>query len=162
MLPLLAALIAATQPPPQARPAALGHTAWVLATVGHSEWCPAGNVRLDLRTGRYALTPRASRRICGTAGLERPVVTGRLEPARLAPIRAAYLRARAEGLVHPDCENGRGPGDRIVISNGGRQLLVVAHGAATIWPPEDLGCWSDAANALHARLDEAFRSAQRR
>src|SRR4051812_12717904 len=99
ILPGLAALLCAAQParpaaapilrargvllraPRRAGPAAapgLGRTAWVFATIGHSEWCPPGNVRLDLVTGLYAVTGRAARPVCGRRGLERPVVTARL------------------------------------------------------------------------------------
>lgn len=39
-------------------------TAIILGTVGQSEWCPAGNVRIDLETGDYVLTARAPRAVC--------------------------------------------------------------------------------------------------
>jgi hypothetical protein len=158
MLWLLAALAAAGQSEASADSAFVHRTAWIVATVGHSEWCPAGNVRLDLVTGRYALTPRASRRVCGEAGLERPVTEGRLDADRLAAVRAAYLRVLAEGLENPECAEGP-PTDRIVVSNGGTPILVLATGAETGSPPEDLTCWSDAAFALHDALDEAFEGA---
>jgi len=162
MLPLLAASLLAAQPAPPATAAAPGRTAWVFATIGHSEWCPAGNVRVDLRTGRYAFTPRASRRTCNREGLERPVITGRLRADRLAAVRAAAARVWTESMVHPDCRDGRYPRDRIVISNGGRRILVLANGATVLSAPDDLTCWSEAADALKASLDEPFRSAHGR
>jgi hypothetical protein len=161
MLPALA-LLAAAQPPHRAQlEPALGRTAWVFATIGHSEWCPAGNVRLDLVTGRYELTGRAARRECGRRGLERPVVTARLGGARLAAIRAAYRRVFAEDLESLECREGKHPA-AFVISNGGTPILVVATGALTLGAPDDLACWSDAANALHGALDETFRAAHQR
>ncbi|MEA3061675.1 MAG: hypothetical protein QOJ94_1456 [Sphingomonadales bacterium] len=162
MLPVLAALLAAAQPPQRAQlESALGRTAWVFATIGHSEWCPAGNVRLDLVSGRYELTGRASRRVCGQRRLERPVVAAQLGGARLDVLRAAYRRVLAEGLESPECREGKHP-DMIVISNGGTPILVVATGALTMAARDDLTCWSGAANALHGALDEAFSAAHQR
>jgi hypothetical protein len=153
---LLAALLSAGQPASPADAAGLGRTAWVFATVEHSEWCPAGNVRLDLRTGRYALTHRAARLVCNKAGLERPVITGRLAGNRLAAARTAYRAAVEGGLTSPECRNGGRP-KMIVITNAGPQMLVVATGRFTVAPPEDLSCWSEAAYALQRTLEEAFR-----
>src|SRR3954465_4876391 len=160
-LPVLAILLSAAQPPLPAPATGLGRTAWVFATIGHSEWCPAGNVRLDLVTGRYALTGRAAQRICHRRGLERPVVTARLRGGRLDSLRAAYRRAVAEGLESSECREGK-PTKMIVISNSGTPILVVATGANTAGAPGDLSCWSEAANALHHGLDEAFRAAHQR
>jgi hypothetical protein len=159
MLSLLAALAAAAQPVPAAT--GIEPPAWVLSTIQHSEWCPAGNVRLDLRTGRYELTSRADRRICGKFGLERPVTAGRLDAARLAAVRAAALRVLADGFVKPACRDHQ-PLQEIVVSNGGTPVLVLTTGAATGSAPDELSCWSDAATGLHNVLDETFRSDRRR
>jgi len=161
MLSLLAALLAASQPAPAPDLPALGRTAWVFATVDESEWCPAGNVRVDLRTGSYSHTPTASRPVCIDRRLERPVSTGRLDAARLVAVRAAYLRAVADGLDHPACRDGGRP-QTIVISNAGPRILVLATGARTVSPPDDLSCWSDAANALHELLRQTFAPERRR
>lgn len=61
----------------------------IFATVGHSEWCPAGNVRIDLRTGDYALTPRAARAVCRDPKLVRPIEHGQVDAERLSAIREA-------------------------------------------------------------------------
>jgi hypothetical protein len=159
MLPFLAAALSAAQPPSPAP--ALGRTAWVFATIGHSEWCPAGNVRLDLVSGRYALTARAERRVCLQHGLERPVMTARLRGPRLDLLRAAYRRVLAEGLESPECRNGKHP-DAIVVSNGGTPILVVATGVLTVAASDDLACWSGAVKALHGALDETFSAAHQR
>jgi hypothetical protein len=161
MLSLIAAVLAATQPSPPPNVAALGRTAWVFATVAHSEWCPAGNVRLELQTGRYDYTARAPQRICHDVGLERPVTTGSLGADRLAAVRAAAARVLIEGFVHPGCRHG-GRRDVIVVSNAGTPVLVLTNGAGTAAAPDDLTCWSDAASALHASLEEALRPAHRR
>jgi hypothetical protein len=155
---VLAASLSAARPAPDA---GLGRTAWVFATIGHSEWCPPGNVRLDLVSGRYELTGRAARRVCGRRGLDRPVVTARLGGARLNVLRAAYRRVVAEGLESPECRDGKHP-DLISISNGGTPILVVATGADTGAPPEDYICWSEAATALRGVLYETFKSAHQR
>ena len=160
MLSLLAAIFAASQPAPSGHIAVLGRTAWIVATVGHSEWCPPGNVRLDLRTGRYLFTARAPRRVCTDARLERPTRTGTLSAARLEAVRTAYFRALSEGLEKPVCRDG-GRLEEIVISNGGTQVLVLATGSETGSAPDDLTCWSAAASALHDALDRIFDSIER-
>ena len=53
-----------------------GRTATVFSTIGHSDQCLAGNVTLNLVTGRYALMPTAPRRLCSQPNLERRVFTG--------------------------------------------------------------------------------------
>jgi hypothetical protein len=160
MLAFLAAL-AAAQPAPAPPAPAIGGTAWVFATIEHSEWCPAGNVRLDLRTGRYELTNGAPRRVCNDRNLERPVTRGRLPAPRLADLRAAWLRALNDGLEDPACRDGGRP-PRIVIGAGSKPILVVTSGLQTVSPPENRGCWSEAANALHNLLDRQFRAERRR
>jgi len=161
MLGLLVAFMTASQADAVSKSAAIGRTAWIVATVGHSEWCPAGNVRLDLRTGLFAFTPRASRPVCEDKTLERPSTNGRLNVRALSAIRAAYLRAVAEGLKSAACRNGARP-DTLVFSNGGTPVLIVTNGYATRSAPDDLSCWSDAANALHNRLDRTFSPADYR
>ena len=165
MLSLIAALWIAAQPapppPPPPNVAALGRTAWVFATVGHSEWCPAGNVRIDLQTGTYALTARAPQGVCHRVGLERPVTTGRLDAARLAPVRAAAARVLTEGFVHPSCRGGPRR-DEIVVSNAGTPVLVLTNGAGTAAAPDDLSCWSAAASAFYASIEEALGPPARR
>ena len=156
---LLAAALAAVQPVP---PPALGRTAWIFSTVHHSEWCPAGNVRLDLRTGMFAVTPGAPRRLCHKPGLERPVSEGRLSGGTLMAVRAAYLQALGQGLDNPACRDGKRPQDYVVISNGGTPILVVTNGMGSLAAPDDLTCWSHAANALHETLEETFRVYRRR
>jgi hypothetical protein len=155
MLFALAALLAALQPAPPAHARLLGRTAWILGTVQQSEWCPAGNVRLDLRTGRYQLTPGAARSVCHDAGLERPVLNGVLRGERLEVVRAAYLLALTEGLMNPACRDGGRP-DVIVVNNAGTPILVLATGSATRSPPDDMACWSTAAQAVHRELEDVF------
>jgi hypothetical protein len=157
MLSALAVLLLASPSAASSEASALGRTAWIAATVEHSEWCPAGNVRLHLRTGRYALTRRAPRRACQDARLERPVRTGSLDSGRLAAVRAAALRVVAEGMESPACRDGERPED-ITVSNGGTPTLILTTGFATGSAPDDLSCWSDAAAALHDLLDETFAS----
>jgi hypothetical protein len=158
---LLAALLSAGHAPPTSDAFAPGRTAWVFATIGHSEWCPPGDVRLDLTTGRYTLTPRSARRACNQTGRDRPAVAGRLGPAGLGAIRSAYRRVLEEGMLRPSCRNGMRP-DRIVVMNGGTPILVMATGAAARSAPDDASCWSDAADSLERALDDAFRFAHGR
>jgi hypothetical protein len=114
-------------------------------------------VRLDLRTGQYLFTARAPRRVCTDAGLERPARIGTLRAGRLEAVRTAYLRALSEGLEKPACRNGGRP-EEIVVSNGGRPILVLATGSGTGSAPDNPACWSAAASALHDALDRIFDS----
>lgn len=161
MLPLFAAFIAAAQPAPASRPLEIGRTAWVFSTIAHSEWCPAGNVMLDLRTGQYTLTARAPRRICNDVGLERPSTRGRLTGPSLEALRAAYDLAMIQGLENPDCQPSKRL-NKFVISNGGTPVLVLTSGRGTLSAPGELSCWSDAADALHNELDHAFPLSRQR
>jgi hypothetical protein len=157
MIPLLAALLIGQLMEPDG--AFLpGRTAIVFSTAGHSEWCPAGNVTLDLGTGRYTLTVTAPRRLCGRPDLERPIRTGRLDAAPLATIRSAYRLAAKEGL--DGCDNGSPT--TIIVSNGGTPVVVLTSGAGTMAAPDDLSCWSGSAHALHRALEDAFSSFRQR
>ncbi len=156
---LLAALLAAAPLDGPANPPSLGRTAWIVATVEHSEWCPAGDVRLDLATGRYERTHRAPRRICGQAH-DRRVTSATLGRKRLAAVRAASLRVLAEGLESRACRNGEPP-ENPIVSNGGTPILVLTTGSVTGSAPDDHSCWSAAALALHDVLDETFASDSR-
>lgn len=116
---------------------------------------------LDLRTGRYELTARASRNVCNDPQLERPVTHGTLGPDKLASVRLAYQRVLAEGLESQTCRDHKRP-DYIVIDNGGVRVLVVTNGYASIPAPDDLTCWSDAATGLKDLLDHTFSPADYR
>lgn len=161
MLTIIAALLAAAQPATPANAASLGRTAWIVATVGHSEWCPAGNVRLDLATGRYQFTSRAPRRVCTDRSLRRPMQAGTLRGARLEAARAAFRRIMTEGLTSHACREGRRPRGEVIVSNGGTPVLVVTGERFTLSAPSDLTCWSDAATALHEVLDRLFPVVER-
>ena len=153
---MVIALLAMVQTPPP-KVVGLDRTAWIFSTVGHSEFCNPGYVRLDLRTGRYTLTTRVARPVCDEPGLERPVRSGTLVAGRLARLRAAYQLAVTEGLENPVCRSGGKPQD-MFVSNGGTPIVVVATGRAVGSAPDDLSCWSEAATALHEALDEAFET----
>lgn len=134
----------------------------VVASVGHSEWCsPPGSVRLNLATGRYAVTPSPSWRTCRRPVWSSRVRTGILSANDLAAVREAYRQARSDGLDDPACRDGRRP-PRIVLSNGGERTLRLIMRRMLIVPPRDEGCWSDAASRLHRLLDEQFRPPRRR
>ena len=154
MLALISAamLIGQAAAPPER--AWAGQTAMIFSTVGQSEWCPAGNVLLNLSNGEYSFTARAPRRTCSDPNLERPVRKGRLPIRRLAELRTAYLRAQAEGLN--SCRNG-GRGE-VIVSNGGEQILTLTSGARSTSAPDELGCWTEAARGLHRALSDTFPS----
>lgn len=130
-------------------------TRWVFSTVQHSEWCPAGNVWLDLRTGTYELTQRAPREACDDEQLERPKRRGQLKPSDFELVRSAFALAENEGLESPVCLEGGKP-DYMVVSNGGPRTLVLTTGARTESAPSSLGCWSEPAMAIHDLLNHVF------
>ena len=157
MFTFLAATFFATQQSVSSKTLGVGLTAWVFSTVGQSEWCPAGNVLLDVRTGRYALTPRAPRGVCNNPKLERSTKHGTLAREQLASVRLAYARALTEGLQSPACRSGPPVRpDDLVIINGGVRVLVVTSGSGTGSAPDELTCWSKAASALKDLLDRTF------
>lgn len=140
ILALMTATSACASAGPQRTTADL-KTAVIFGTVGHSEWCPAGNVRVDLVTGRYELTPRAPRAVCLDTDLERRSFEGRLEGSRLRALQQASEHALADGF--DKCRAGM-RSDEIVVSNGGVPVLVVTDGRGTASAPSDLNCWTDA------------------
>ena len=139
MFPLFAAFMAAARPAHASKPFEIGRTAWVFSTIAHSEWCPAGNVMSDLRTGRYTLTARAPRPVCNDIGLERPSTRGRLTGQSLEAVRAVYLRAMIQGLENPYCQPGKRL-NKFAISNGGTPVLVLTSGRSTLSAPGELSC----------------------
>lgn len=154
MLARIALLAALVQPVPSPT-AGAGPMARIFATVGHSEFCPAGNVTLDVTTGRYELTPRAPRRNCDEPTLERPARTGILDGERLHAVRSAYARVLSEGLEVAGCTQNP-PREVIIVANGGVPILIVTTGQLAASAPDNRICWSVAANALHLAVDRAF------
>lgn len=146
--------------PPAVEPADFSahRTATIFATIDRSEWCPAGNVRVDLVTGRFALTSGAPRDICHMENLQRPVQDGQLDDAERTMLRTAYTRAQKQGLSL--CGGGKPP-ERIVVSNGGPALLLLTDGARTTAAPENLGCWTEGATELERTLNQLLGSRAR-
>jgi len=127
----------------------------ILSTVGHSEWCPPGSVRVDLDTGRYLLAPRAPRATCNEPSRRPAVRRGALAGATLERVRAASLRLQADGMLNPDCRAGGKP-RTLVITNGGTPRLTLSTDQGVVWAPDDLSCWSEAGRNLHEALEEIF------
>lgn len=120
----------------------------VFATVGHSEWCPQGHVRLDLATGRYRVTAPWTWRTCRRPAFRSRIRTGLLPADQLAAVREAYRHALSQGLERRDC--------RVVINNGGTPVLRITRRGRTIAAPREEGCWSDPALGLHQVLERLF------
>lgn len=157
LFPALVAVVAGAASPihASARDAGPGRPESVFATVGHSEWCPPGTVRLDLGTGRYTVMAPRTWRTCRRPPYRSRVRTAVLPADVLADVRAAYQEAAGLGLDNPACRNGRRP-DAVVIGNGGLPTLRLTRGGRTASPPSNLTCWSEAARHLHRVLDNAF------
>ena len=149
---VLGALIFLIQP--VVVPAEFGgrNTATIFATIDRSEWCPAGNVRVDLVTGRFALSSGAPRDVCKMKGFERPIKDGKLDDAELSMLQKAYTSAQEQGLNL--CIDGKPP-ENIIVSNGGPALLVLTDSARTA-APDNLSCWTVAATGLAQTLEQLF------
>jgi hypothetical protein len=117
------------------------------ATFDRSEWTPPGRLALDLRTGRYELTPAPSRRRVIASGAVQ-VRRGNLDRPQLASLRAAIDVAGAEGMRAPTCQ--------MIVSNAGPIMISVQRGAGAMTTPDQLGCWSNAARGLHRLLEAVF------
>jgi hypothetical protein len=127
----------------------------IVASVGHSEWCRTGTVRLNLMTGRYSVTAPPTWRTCRRPLWPSAIRRSVLPAAELAAVREAWQRAEAEGLESAACRNGGRP-ENIIISNGGARTLRVALHGRTIAPPGDENCWSQATTQLHDVLERLF------
>lgn len=129
-------------------------TVVISATFDRSEWTPPGRVTLDLRTGRYRLTPAPSRRQLQAriAVRER---SGALAANPLARVRAAAETARSQGLTDPSCRGGRRPSE-IIISNVGPIMMALSGADGTVETPNELACWGPAARGLYLALQAAF------
>jgi hypothetical protein len=120
----------------------------VFALMDKNEWCPGGSVYLDLQTGSFLLYRRLPRPACADAKMRASVEQGKLGAAELQLVRSAYFKARRAGLRRDHCE--------LVVSNGGPEVLAVTGPAFSATTPEDEGCWSEAAMALHEELFKVF------
>jgi hypothetical protein len=139
-LPLMAAAPASSQ--------AHAPSGAVFALIDQNEWCPGGSVYLDLRTGAFMLFPRAARPGCSDSNVARAVQRGMLNQAALQRLRAASADARRAGLRRETCD--------LVVSNGGPEAVVTTAPGFSEAAPEERGCWSAQAVALHRTLADVF------
>jgi hypothetical protein len=131
------------------------YQASLVASIGHSEWCRTGRVRLNLATGHYTITAPPTWRTCRRPPWPSRVRTAVLPSADLATIRDAWRRAESEGLERPVCRNGGRP-ETMYVSNGGARTLRLTLHRRTLAPPRDEDCWSDAASHLHDVMERMF------
>lgn len=146
----IAVLVAAALVSPS-NPAAVQATndsAAVFALIDLNEWCPGGSVYLDLKTGSYMLYPRLARATCADRLFSVAVEQGALGAPALERVRRAYVEARRAGLRRAPCD--------VVVSNGGPEAVVITAPGFSDTTPEEEGCWSEAAVALHRELFEIF------
>ena len=132
----------------------------IVASVGHSEWCRAGTVRLALGTGRYTVTAPPNWRACRRPPWPGLTRTSVLPAADLMTVRDAWERVEAEGLQRPNCRNGGRP-ETIYVSNGGARTLRVTLHRRVFLPPRDENCWSEAATQLHDVMERLFNPRRR-
>jgi hypothetical protein len=120
----------------------------VFALIDSNEWCPGGSVHVDLETGSFVLYPRIARIDCYNPDARARVERGELSANDLRRLRSDSRKAQRQGLTREPCE--------MMMSNGGREALVITGPAFSDMTPEKEGCWSDAAVALHKTLFELF------
>lgn len=131
----------------------------IVADVGLSEWGPPGRLWLDLRDGRYRLRP-APPRVGALEDYGGRVRRGRLAPAFLQQLRAAFAMAVSRGLIEPVCAAGGAP-PRVVISNAETPHMVLTGPHGTLTASRQRGCWTDAAYDLQHMLEMRFQSEAR-
>jgi hypothetical protein len=124
------------------------YRAAVFALIDANEWCPGGSVYLDLATGSFQLYPRLNRRACQDKDTHPLVEQGTLPADELAVLRSDYREAVNAGLKREQCE--------LVVGNGGPEALVLTGPGFSAETPENLGCWSGEARALHNDLFRVF------
>lgn len=132
----------------------------IVATINHSEWTPPARVSLDLRTGRFEVTP-APPWLGYRADGPFPVRQGTLSAGQLREVRVASVAAVSEGLEDPVCQAGGAPPRGIIISNSGRRTFVLTRGSATLTAPPNLGCWTEAGQRLYQLIEARFFSEAR-
>ena len=137
------------------------YQASLVASIGHSEWCPPGTVQLDLMSGRYIVTAPRTWRTCRRPAWDRRTRTGMLPSLDLVPLHVTYDMAMIGGLEHPLCRVGGRP-EQIVISNGGRPVMRLTDRGRTTAAPDDRTCWTGAASRLQCLLEIAFGPGSRR
>ena len=125
----------------------------VFALMDRNEWCPGGSVYLDLRSGAFLLYPVLPRPACTDPETDLEVERGTLGEGALRSLRTAYEEARRAGLRRRDCD--------VIISNGGPEALVITGPSFSARTPEEEGCWSEEAIALHGALFELFAEQRR-
>lgn len=137
------------------------YQASLVASVGHSEWCPPGTVQLDLMTGHYTVTAPRDWRTCRRPSWALRTRAGMMTSLELVPIQVTFQNAIEGGLEHPLCRIGRRP-EQIVVSNGGTPVMRLTERGRTTAAPNDRTCWTGAASRLQCLLETAFRPGERR
>lgn len=125
-----------------------GGSAVVFALIDKNEWCPGGSVYVDLDTGSFMLSPRLQRFACENPKARSRIERGTLSQKQLLELRSAYSEARQAGLGRKSCE--------LVISNGGPEALIINGPAFSAATPQNEGCRSEEAKALHGKLFRMF------
>ena len=120
----------------------------VFALIDSNEWCPGGSVYLDLKTGSFLLFPRLSRPSCADSSSNVAVERGTLPPLVLNRLRPILAEARRAGLQRDRCD--------VVVSNGGPETLAITTPGFSDKTPDELGCWSEEATALHREIFGIF------
>jgi len=144
-LVLVGSLAIAAGTPLQAQTDQLGT---VFALLDKNEWCAGGSVYLDLKSGAFLSYPRLARPACTDSKNQHSVKRGRLHGSELEALRTAYLAARLAGLKRENCDPA--------VSNGGPEALALTGPAFSARTPENEGCWSSEAVALHRQLFKVF------
>lgn len=119
---------------------------FLVASINHSEWHNPDFVSINLESGDIRLSSHSG-----------PVRYGRVSRAALDEIGNLVSAAKIAGLADPECvSTPRGKRERIIVSNGGRELLRLRQKGADLVAPEDLECWTSEARSLQAAVENAM------
>ncbi|MEO0058165.1 MAG: hypothetical protein RIT17_1638, partial [Pseudomonadota bacterium] len=132
-------------------------TRTVSGTVDQSEWGEPGELSINLATGEYSFkpgvwtTPRDGGKRRGAP------LNGNLAPAALGELNAIVAEAETAGLVNMQCASiDRSERAQFIVSNGGKQEVVVKSSGRSLTSHPDLECWTQPANDLHAALQRVI------
>lgn len=132
-------------------------TRTVSGTVDQSEWAKPGELSINLATGEYSFKPGVLTTARDEGKRRGAPLNGILAPAALDELNAIVAEAETAGLVDMQCASiDRSERAQFIVSNGGKQEVVVKSSGRRLSSHPDLECWTQPANALHAALQKVI------
>ncbi len=124
------------------------------ASVDLSEWTPSQNLVLNLATGSYVVTPPTEG---WPKARPQPVERrGRLAGESLRMTRALAEQAFKSGLTDKDCEDKKGGGNDLIVSNAVGPVVLTLIDSCGTQISAHFRCRTEAANALFSYITRLF------